>query len=156
MNSGILAKIVRTEDCWAWTGRHLPTGYSITSGRKRNRRSPTIYVHRALYEHYIGPIPQGLIAHHRCRNKGCVNPWHLELMTRGDHQRLHFDEDGTHPRRGKHQAKCKRGHRFTPENTYLTPSGWRVCVTCRRLYKRKWRKRQSKAALVASLKGIGG
>lgn len=32
---------------------------------------------------------------------------------------------------------CKRGHEFTPENTYITPKGWRQCKICR---KEHWRK----------------
>jgi hypothetical protein len=32
------------------------------------------------------------------------------------------------------QAKthCRNGHEFTAENTYLNPSGYKECITCRR------------------------
>jgi WhiB family transcriptional regulator, redox-sensing transcriptional regulator len=36
----------------------------------------------------------------------------------------------SHPQASK--SHCKRGHRFSPENTYYTPDGHRRCRTCLR------------------------
>lgn len=37
--------------------------------------------HKWLYEQLIGPVPKGLELDHKCRNKLCCNPDHLELVT---------------------------------------------------------------------------
>jgi hypothetical protein len=32
--------------------------------------------------------------------------------------------------RRRAQTHCKRGHEFTPENTFIRANGWRMCRTC--------------------------
>jgi hypothetical protein len=44
-------------------------------GRKK------VVAHREYYERANGPIPPGLQLDHLCRNRGCVNPDHLEPVT---------------------------------------------------------------------------
>ena len=81
--------------------------------------------HRFAYELLIGPIPSGLTIDHLCRNTGCVNPAHMEPVTRAENARRHV------PHRPAH---CVKGHEFTPENTYSPPKapGSRQCKTCNR------------------------
>lgn len=40
---------------------------------------------------------------------------------------------------------CKHGHLYTPENTYLSPNGWRNCRVCLSESKKKWREKHAKA-----------
>ena|SRR5688572_26946402 len=63
--------------CWEWLGTKLPTGYGhfVLDGRSQ-------YVHRLVWEWLVGPIPRGFDIDHLCRNPCCVNPDHLEPVTR--------------------------------------------------------------------------
>jgi hypothetical protein len=67
--------------CWEWCGELSSNGY----GRvwRNNKR---IAAHRAYYEQEVGPIPDGLQLDHLCRNRRCVNPDHLEPVTRTENQ----------------------------------------------------------------------
>lgn len=58
--------------CWDWIGPLDRYGY----GRKGNDKA-----HRYVYELLRGPIPAGMVLHHRCENRRCVNPAHLEPLT---------------------------------------------------------------------------
>lgn len=69
-------KVIKAEGCWGWTGVHNARGYGHIG-----RNGTTVKAHRAAYELYVGPIPAGLQLDHLCRNKGCVNPAHLEPVT---------------------------------------------------------------------------
>jgi hypothetical protein len=53
------------------------------------------YTHRTAYLVFQGgDIPKGMDVHHKCGNKACVNPNHLELTTRSQHMRLHWAMPG--------------------------------------------------------------
>lgn len=45
--------------------------------------------HAAVYELLVRPIVKGEVLHHLCFQEACVNPEHLEPMTRSEHMRLH-------------------------------------------------------------------
>lgn len=62
--------------CWEWTGAKIHTGY----GRYRVNGVLEM-AHRVMFERFKGPIPHRMQVDHVCRNKGCVNPEHLRLLT---------------------------------------------------------------------------
>ena len=115
--------VMRTDGCWHWIG-HLRSGY----GRLMVNGS-FISAHRMSYEHFVGPIPDGLEIDHLCRNRSCVNPDHLEPVTRTENIRR-----GTSPAaRNAVKSHCPRGHEFSGENLLLRNRKnhvGRVCRAC--------------------------
>lgn len=109
--------------CWNWAGSKAGGGYGLilVAGRVRG-------VHVLSYETFIGPIPDGLEIDHLCRNKGCINPEHLEAVT----HRVNILRGNGITAKKAQQTICKWGHEFTPENTYATARGGRDCRACKR------------------------
>lgn len=75
---------VRVADsgCWEWTGSR-----NCADSRGYGQFRPAgsgrlVLAHRWAYEKCIGLIPSGLELDHVCRNRICVNPLHLEAVTR--------------------------------------------------------------------------
>ena len=128
-------KVCVGESCWLWMGaKDLAQGYGYFGDGTK-----VVRAHRWAYEQLIGPIPVGLEIDHLCRVTACVNPEHLEAVTRS-----------TNIQRGRtsalrNQTQCCRGHEFSPENTrhYMSGGYWkRGCRTCFREYDREWKRRR--------------
>lgn len=101
--------------------------------------------HRVAYEEWIGPIPDGYQIDHLCRNRGCINPFHLEAVT-GYENRMRGE------RRNQHASKthCPRGHPYSEENTYLHKTSSRTnrkCRTCERLRHLRSKEKQREASV---------
>ena len=61
--------------CWIWTGSRTSNGYGQIYKNGRN-----IVVHRAAFEYWVGPVGEDTV-HHKCAERLCFNPEHLQLAT---------------------------------------------------------------------------
>lgn len=73
------------DGCWEYLGALNGGGYGVVGVSKP--RSKQFRAHRVMYEHFVGPIPEGFDLDHLCRNRKCVRPDHLEAVTRKENLR---------------------------------------------------------------------
>lgn len=126
------SKVTITAGCWEWRAYKVKTGHGRFRVGKEMKPA-----HRVAYELIVGPIPVGLDLDHLCRNPSCVNPAHLEPVTRAVNV---MRGEGLCVVNAK-KTHCLRGHKFTHENTYFDSMGKRSCKTCRAASLAKYREK---------------
>lgn len=130
----LLGKVEKVTEsgCWIWMGYTNPQGYGRTpwSGR-------ILAAHRIIYEHFKGPIPEGMLACHSCDVPSCCNPDHIFIGTEYDNAIDAFRKGRMYPRKAirkrvaiqTSRGHCKRGHPYSGYNL-ITPGGRRKCRIC--------------------------
>lgn len=122
--------VVDAAGCWLFQGQQSKDGYAkiqIGGYGFDGPRSRNAMAHRVTYEHYKGPIPDGLQIDHLCRVRHCVNPDHLEAVTQYVNTMRGFGVGAVFSRR----SHCKNGHEFSEDNTRMRGTA-RICVHCSR------------------------
>ena len=97
MEDRFWSKVDKTETCWLWTA-HRSNGYGQFGINGKMRKA-----HRVSWLLSNRSIPEGHVIRHKCRNKHCVNPEHLETGTQAENV-ADMIRDGTSTRGIKHPA----------------------------------------------------
>lgn len=134
-----------SDNCWEWKRSTNSMGYGqlIIDGKMTGS-------HRYSYQYFKGFIPKGMHVLHWCDNRLCGNPNHLFLGTQADNIRDMINKGRGMQNRMAAATHCKRGHRFTRENTASCTKNpnKRICRKCRKLRNdRYYRKRKTLATV---------
>lgn len=124
--------------CWIWHACLCSEGYgNFGIGSRTDGSRRTVRAHRFSYEHFVGPIPDELEIDHLCRNRACINPWHLEPVT----SKVNTLRGDTQARRNAQKTHCPAGHPYNEENTRYSKDGSRSCRLCAidRHHKFEWK-----------------
>jgi hypothetical protein len=140
------------DECWRWKGFTTPKGYgSISIAGK------SLPAHRVSLAWLKGErLLAGLVIDHRCGNRACVNPAHLEQVSAGTNAlRSETGPSAVNARK----TRCKWGHDLAGENLVRVTrqnraSSARRCLICLRLRYREYRARKRAAARAADGRGV--
>lgn len=111
------SKCVSRGDCVLWIGHTDKDGYGVIGMRRATRKA-----HRVAMWMAGRTIPVGFVVNHTCRNRACVNPQHLNVLSASDNSKRDSCSLGYINSQKTH---CKNGHPF--DRVY---GGQRYCSVC--------------------------
>lgn len=130
--------------CHEWKDAKDRKGY----GRIFSNGRP-VSAHRTVWEIENGAIPQGLVIDHLCRNRSCVNPHHMEVVT----NRENVLRGEGHTAVNARKTHCNAGHELAPDNINTVTferRGERHCKQCAARWARAYRERRKAAQAVGA------
>ena len=110
--------------CWKWKGAINSHGYGTM---RLNGKS--VGAHQIAYKLQRGEVPVGLELDHICRNRACVNPYHLEAVS----PKINKLRGAGIASINHNKTHCKHGHPFSGDNLMLRKNRGRDCRTCHRM-----------------------
>lgn len=126
--------------CWLFEGSTIKRGYG------RLASSGQLTAHRASYERFYGPIPDGMCVCHACDVRSCINPNHLFLGTHRDNTQDMWQKGRQYVRPSV--THCVRGH----ELVRVRWTKQQVCMVCENERRRRKREMRRAAHTTAPLK----
>jgi hypothetical protein len=127
----LLSRVDMPTGCWQWTGADDGNGYGTIDVEGTPRKT-----HRVAYLLFRGTIPEGMEPDHLCRNRRCINPWHLELVTKRENI---LRGEGLAAKNAR-KTHCKHGHLLQGDDVYTNPiTGKRACRVCGRGHEKAYK-----------------
>lgn len=77
--------VTKTESCWLWTGWRSPVGYGRVYDKEARRSE---WAHRYSFRLHGGEFLPKHEIDHICVTPECVNPAHLQQLTKAQHARV--------------------------------------------------------------------
>lgn len=118
-------------NCWQWLLAKSSCGYGQMKC-KGETKSGLGMSHRVYYRLLFGKIEEKMTIDHLCRNRACINPSHLEIVTLKENNLRGFAP----PALNAKKEFCPRGHRYAGYNLSISNCGkgrlCRKCKTCAR------------------------
>lgn len=141
-------QVIVTDGCWKWTGPTRNGKYSAPYGAT-SVGGKSFYVHRLAYTWLVGPIPPLLTIDHLCKNTLCVNPAHMEVVTRYVNWER---QDRCSPVAYAKRTHCSKGHEYSGYNVMWVDhrrksgaySRHRICRKCHNDYFREYKRTHKK------------
>lgn len=154
------ANVEVTGFCWLWLGGKTKDGYGYMGWQKT-----TWTAHKIAHTLLVGEVPQGLQIDHLCNIRNCVNPCHLEVVTKKENLRRMVERKGWTPGGKKYvplpehlrappkpsileKGVCKRGHLVTEYSIrwFARPNGTTgmLCLACTAENKQKYKEREAR------------
>lgn len=128
-------KVEKTPTCWNWTASIRKDGY----GRFRVNNNKMDQAHRVSLVLIKKKIPKGMWVDHICRNRSCVNPSHLRIVTPKQNSTENSNGWGCVNASKKF---CKRGHILEGENLMKSRLPTRKCRICNNINQNLLKKRK--------------
>lgn len=124
--------------CWIWQGAVNAGGYGrVSVGSRAEGTLRQEFIHRAVYEALVAPIPEGLHIDHLCRVRHCVNPEHMDPVPKA----VNTLRGEAPAARNARKTHCDNDHPLEGDNLRVTRAGHRQCRTCFRASQKRHRQR---------------
>jgi hypothetical protein len=124
MISSFKKRLIIKEGCWSWKSKPNKSGYSVFSYKKK-----PFYAHRFSFALFNGPLKEGLVIDHVCRNRSCLNPKHLRQVS----QKINCIENSdSFSAINSRKTHCVKGHSLDKNNLRIRNNGSRRCLICQK------------------------
>ena len=115
---------MENKKCCEWNGTKTKKGYGVI-----NINGKQFKVQRLAVLLSGRKIPKGMVTDHLCRNRSCINPEHLEVVSNVEN----VMRGESFSVKNKNKDRCIKGHLYSEHGRSTKRRGnkvWRSCYTC--------------------------